>query len=458
MAFGLKNSFKMNFIRLNIISLTLVLLFCALEGQATPNSEIRKLADYTSFIKIRYKESAEYTSGFGNTYRNGILNIKKGDAVFQATDNFTVKPNEIIEVYFSNPIQNLSNFFAYKNDTKEGDTNNEKILSVDFSNFDSSLIEDISSMFYGCSSIEEIDFTTFKTSGKISDISNTFNKCQNLKSIDLSQLNITSVANMNNIFKNCNSLIYLDISNFNLKNLEKAEEAFYGLSKLKYINIFFVQTNQVFNNSISQLKGKDGLIVCQNEQIISDVINKCCLLYKETSSCSPSNYIIAKFNKEVNYPYGFGYIEYDKTENQYRNESYLVKYKGKTYKSDEALQIEVNSEVDIIFNSTLTSLKRFFYSYYDPNVENIISLDLTYFNSSLLESIDSAFSGCTSLEYINLSNFKAPLLTNMNSAFFHCSSLKALDLSNIISTSITSINRMLCGCASLMCIFRIIKY
>lgn len=199
MAFGLKNS-----IRLNIISLTLVLLFCALEGQATPNSEIRKLADYTSFIKIRYKESAEYTSGFGNTYRNGILNIKKGDAVFQATDNFTVKPNEIIEVYFSNPIQNLSNFFAYKNDTKEGDTNNEKILSVDFSNFDSSLIEDISSMFYGCSSIEEIDFTTFKTSGKISDISNTFNKCQNLKSIDLSQLNITSVTNMNNIFKNCN--------------------------------------------------------------------------------------------------------------------------------------------------------------------------------------------------------------------------------------------------------------
>jgi surface protein len=63
--------------------------------------------------------------------------------------------------------------------------------------------------------------------------------------------------------------------------------------------------------------------------------------------------------------------------------------------------------------------------------------------------MDSAFSGCTSLESIDLTNFEAPLLTNMNNAFFHCSSLKGIDLSYINSSSITFINRIFCGCNSL---------
>ena len=124
-------------------------------------------------------------------------------------------------------------------------------------------------------------------------------------------------------------------------------------------------------------------------------------------------------------------------------------YVNEVIDSDKALEISANNELKIFFNSPLKSLKRFFYYYDDPNVEKIVSVDFSVFDSSSLESIDSAFSGCSSLESIDLSNFEAPLLTNMNNAFFHCSSLKSIDLSSIKSSLITSTNRMLCGCNSL---------
>ena len=44
-------------------------------------------------------------------------------------------------------------------------------------------------------------------------------------------------------------------------------------------------------------------------------------------------------------------------------------YDDKNIKPDEALEISANKELKILFNSSLTSLTKFFYSYEDPNVE-----------------------------------------------------------------------------------------
>jgi surface protein len=157
-----------------------------------------------------------------------------------------------------------------------------------------------------------------------------------------------------------------------------------------------------------------------------------------------------KYKKNVTYSYGFSIIEYDKSENQYRPDIYLIKYNNTYKKPNETLIIKENTEIKIYLNSIYTTLAKFFYDYYDPNVEYISSIDLTHFDSSSLESLESTFYGCISLESIDLSTFTAPSLTNMAQTFFHCSSLKALDLSKLNSSSITNTNRMLCGCESLL--------
>ena len=115
--------------------------------------------------------------------------------------------------------------------------------------------------------------------------------------------------------------------------------------------------------------------------------------------------IKVKYKKEVTYPYGFSINEHDKSENQYRKDIYLINKKSKRYKPNENLTIEENTEIKIVFNSTIKSLAKFFYVYYDPNAEYISSIDFTYFDSSSLESLESTFYGCDSLESIDLSTF-----------------------------------------------------
>ena len=164
----------------------------------------------------------------------------------------------------------------------------------------------------------------------------------------------------------------------------------------------------------------------------------------------PENYIIVKYKEKVTYPYGFSIVEYDKSENKYRKDIYLISKRVKRYKPSETLTIEENEEIKIVFNSTTKSLSKFFYDYYEPNVIYISSIDLTHFDSSSIGNLESTFSGCISAESIDLSTFTAPFLTNMTQTFFNCSSLKAIDLSKLTSKSITNTYSMFYGCESLL--------
>ena len=158
------------------------------------------------------------------------------------------------------------------------------------------------------------------------------------------------------------------------------------------------------------------------------------------------SYITITYREKINYDHGF--LCYDGYE--YRNEISYIIYKNKRNEADKHLTFLDNTPVQLHFNKSIKSLRRFFDSYWcDEKSKKINSVDLSHFDSSLLESSDSMFYGCTSLESIDLSNFNAPLLANMNNMFFQCNSLKIIDLSKLNSSSLTNINRMFCGCASL---------
>ena len=105
----------------------------------------------------------------------------------------------------------------------------------------------------------------------------------------------------------------------------------------------------------------------------------------------PDNYIKVKYKKDVTYSYGFSKIEYDKSENKYRSDIYLINNNNTSYKPNETLIIKENTEIKIVFNSSIKSLAKFFYDYYDPNVEYISSIDLIHFDSSLIESLENTF-------------------------------------------------------------------
>ena len=105
------------------------------------------------FIPIEYQ-------GFGNQRSEQILYIEKGDKYFNPKAKFSIDGDYYVEIkiHFSQGFVDLKNMFSF-----EIDTNVKYIVSIDFSNF-SSLITDMSKLFYECEKLTSVDFSNVNTS------------------------------------------------------------------------------------------------------------------------------------------------------------------------------------------------------------------------------------------------------------------------------------------------------
>ena len=86
----------------------------------------------------------------------------------------------------------------------------------------------------------------------------------------------------------------------------------------------------------------------------------------------------------------------------------------------EVDNIIINSEyelnnITIKFNSKLTSC-----SYIFSGLYNIIFIDFSNFDSSLVTMMDNMFYGCNSLLSINFNNFNTSSVEDMNNMFSYC--------------------------------------
>ena len=153
------------------------------------------------------------------------------------------------------------------------------------------------------------------------------------------------------------------------------------------------------------------------------------------------NYIIVKYNEDVEYPNGF--------QNEDRTNVKYIKYNDHDYGIQEALSISANTEVKIYILPEATSLEKLFYSFVDSKVEKIISVDFSNFDSSLITSLDALFFGCSSLQNINFSNFITSKVTRMVDTFYGCIKLQSLDLSNFDTSEVTFMAGTFRGCQQL---------
>ena len=80
----------------------------------------------------------------------------------------------------------------------------------------------MSYMFYGCSSLEELNLSNFNTNNVI-DMCDMFCGCSSLKELNLSTFNIKNVTNMCEMFSKCSNEIKMKV-NSQIKNIN--EEAF----------------------------------------------------------------------------------------------------------------------------------------------------------------------------------------------------------------------------------------
>ena len=154
------------------------------------------------------------------------------------------------------------------------------LKQIDFSNFDTREVTDMSYMFYECSSLEQINLASFNTD-KVIDMSCMFSECSSLKNLDLLKFNTNQVQDMGMMFSGCTSLKQLNLSSFSTNKVTNMSSMFSGCSSLESLNLQSFYTNEqtnvlyIFNRCLllKQVNCMDPKIIKQFKKLIGD---DCC--------------------------------------------------------------------------------------------------------------------------------------------------------------------------------------
>ena len=227
--------------------------------------------NYTNYIKAIYYPQVNINC---TLFEYKILNFTSSvDSIIIDGENAPITPfykfnesspvNKTIIIKFKEKIQNMSYFF---HDTF-------CLHEVDFSNFDSSEVNDISYMFYYDVFLTSITWGPHFSTSKVTRMDSVFAHCRGLTSIDLSNFNTQKVTTFSGMFRNmekieklnlssfstssatdlsimfneCRLLTSIDLSSFDTKNVKFMNETFQNCENLKTLNLKNFDTSNVIN-------------------------------------------------------------------------------------------------------------------------------------------------------------------------------------------------------------------
>lgn len=119
-----------------------------------------------------------------------------------------------------------------------------KLQSVDVSNFDTSRVTNMASMFACCEQLKVLDVSSFKT-GKVTDLSLMFYQCKSVEKLDVSGFDTSSSTYLNGMFCDCEKLTELDVSKFNTSNVIGMCHTFRGCGAQDKLDLSGFDTSKV---------------------------------------------------------------------------------------------------------------------------------------------------------------------------------------------------------------------
>ena len=136
-----------------------------------------------------------------------------------------------------------------------------QLTSLDLNILDTSNVNDMKNMFYDCKNLKELHIENFDTSN-VETMESMFYECRSLTTLDLSNFRTSSVTNMVNMFLNCQSLISLNLQNFDTSNVQNINRIFYQCISLISLNINSFDTSNIENPQFCFDGVKNDLIFC----------------------------------------------------------------------------------------------------------------------------------------------------------------------------------------------------
>ena len=122
------------------------------------------------------------------------------------------------------------------------------ITTLNLSSFDTSNVTNMSDMFYGMSNLATLNLSNFDTS-KVTNMKAMFNYMRELTALNLSSFNTSKVTDMSGMFFNTPNLTTLNLSSFNTSKVTDMGSMFYGISNLTTLNLSNFDTSKVTDMS-----------------------------------------------------------------------------------------------------------------------------------------------------------------------------------------------------------------
>ena len=291
------------------------------------------------------------------------------------------------------------------------------ITSIEFSNFDTSSVTDMSSMFYSLPQLSSLDVSNFDTSS-VTDMSSMFYSLPKLSSLDVSNFDTSNVTNMKYMFGNCDALSSLDVSNFNTSNVINMHGMFFFTEALSNLDLSNFNTSSVedmsymfyYSKNLSSLdvSGFDTSRV----KNMSNMFGGCFVL----SSLDLSNFNTSSVE----------------------DMSYMFYY------SKNLSSLDVSG----FDTSRVKNMSNMFGECFA-----LSSLDLSNFNTSSVEDMSSMFYRCKNLSSIDIRVFDTSSVTNMYTMFSYCEALSTIDLRGLDTSKVKDMRLMFAGCKNLNSVY-----
>ena len=109
-------------------------------------------------------------------------------------------------------------------------------FSPDVSNWDTSNVTGMSSVFSSSTNLKSVDIGNWNTS-KVTSMSSMFNGCSNLENVNVINWDTSSVTNMSGMFSSAPHLTELDLSSFNTKSVTSFKRMFNDSTGLERIYV-----------------------------------------------------------------------------------------------------------------------------------------------------------------------------------------------------------------------------
>ena len=127
-----------------------------------------------------------------------------------------------------------------------GDNYDVKIYSPYYSLY---APQDCTSLFSEFTNLTSVDFNNLLNTSDVVDLNTMFNECSSLTEIDLSSFITNNVTNMTSMFRQCGSLVSVNLMNFNFENVQKFNSLFNGCSSLTTI----ISNGFITSNKLTQI-------------------------------------------------------------------------------------------------------------------------------------------------------------------------------------------------------------